>query len=98
MGAVQLDSSGRVLVGSIAGALPTGSNTIGAISNTGFSVTGALPAGSNAIGTGRNAPLTPCGTNAYDSRITTGPTTEAAATATATFLQAIFLHNPDSPA
>lgn len=30
--------------------LPTGSNTIGAISNTGFNVTGSLPTGSNTIG------------------------------------------------
>jgi len=98
MGAVQLDSSGRVLVGSIAGALPTGSNTIGAISNTGFSVTGALPAGSNAIGTVRTAPLTSCGTTAYDSGITTVPTTEAAATATATCVQAIYVNNLTSSA
>src|SRR2546425_9045231 len=98
MGAVQLDSSGRVLVGSIAGALPTGSNTIGAISNTGFSVTGALPAGSNALRTGRTAPLTPCGPTASYNGLTPGPTTEAAATATATCVPAIYVNNPNRSA
>lgn len=98
MGAVQLDSSGRLLVGSIAGALPTGSNTIGAISNAGFNVTGSLPAGSAAIGTVRMAPLTSCGTTIYDSGITTIPTTEAAATATATCVSAIYVNNLTSSA
>ncbi len=93
MGAVQLDSSGRVLVGSIAGALPTGTNTIGAISNTGFNVTGTLPAGTNAIGTVRINPLTSCGNTIFDSGITTIPTTEAAATATTTCVQAIYVNN-----
>ncbi len=93
MGAIQVDSNGRLLVGSIAGALPTGSNTIGAISNTGFNVTGALPAGTNAIGTVRQNPLTSCGNTIFDSGITTIPTTEAAATATATCVQAIYVNN-----
>lgn len=93
MGAVQLDSSGRVLVGSIAGALPTGANTIGAISNAGFNVTGSLPAGANSIGTVRVDPLTSCGATIYDSGITTVPTTEAAATTTATCVQAIYVNN-----
>ncbi|HEX2712013.1 MAG TPA: hypothetical protein VHM88_07295 [Candidatus Acidoferrales bacterium] len=98
MGAVQLDSSGRLLVGSIAGALPTGSNTIGAISNAGFNVTGSLPAGTNAIGTVRVDPLTSCGTTVYDSGITTVPTTEAAATTSATCVQAIYVNNLTSSA
>lgn len=88
MGAVQLDSSGRVLVGSIATALPAGSNNIGNVT-----VAGALPAGSNAIGTVRQNPLTSCGNTIFDSGITTIPTTEAAATATATCVQAIYVNN-----
>jgi hypothetical protein len=50
MGAVQLDSNGRVLISSIANALPAGTNTIGGITNTGFSISGALPSGTNTIG------------------------------------------------
>src|SRR5437879_13028533 len=60
MGAVQLDSSGRVLVGSIAGALPTGSNTIRAISHTGFTLTGGLAAGSKPISPVPSASVTSC--------------------------------------
>jgi hypothetical protein len=80
MGAVQLDSSGRVLVASIAG-------------NSNVTVTAALPAGGNAIGTVRTGPLTSCGTTIFDSGITTIPTVEAAATATATCVQAIYVNN-----
>ncbi len=86
MGAVQLDSSGRLLVGSIAGALPTGSNTIG-------TVTANLAAGTNAIGTVRSNPLTSCGNTIFDSGITTVPTTEAAATSTATCAEVIYCNN-----
>lgn len=35
----------------LAAPLPTGANTIGAISNTAFGMTGAIPAGANSIGT-----------------------------------------------
>jgi hypothetical protein len=52
----------------ITGSLPAGSNTIGAISNTGFAVTGSLPAGTNAIGSITNTGFNvtgslPTGTN-----------------------------------
>jgi len=69
---LQMDSSGRLLVGSIAG---------------------ALPAGTNAIGTVRANPLTSCGNTIYDSGITTVPTAEAAATSTATCVEAIYINN-----
>ena len=85
MGAIQLDSSGRLLVGSIAG---TSNVTLSA----------ALPAGTNAIGTVRNEPVTSCGTAIFDSGITTIPTTEAAATSTATCVQAIYVNNLTSSA
>ncbi len=85
---LQMDSSGRLLVGSIAGALPTGSNSIGNVT-----VGTALPAGTNAIGTVRPNPLTSCGNTIFDSAITTLPTTEAAATATATCVQVIYCNN-----
>ncbi len=93
MGALQVDSNGRLLVGSVASALPTGTNTLGAISNTGFNVTGSLPAGTNAVGTVRINQLSSCGNTVFDSGITTLPTTEAAATATSTCVQAIYVNN-----
>jgi len=93
MGAVQVDSNGRLLLGSIANGLPAGSNNIGNVT-----VAGALPAGNNAIGTVRMDPLTSCGTTIFDSGITTIPTTEAAATATATCVQAVYINNLTSSA
>ncbi len=94
MGAVQLDSSGNVLA-KINAALPTGSNTIGAISNTGFSVTGSLPTGSNAIGTVRLEPLTSCGTTIADSGITALPASSTVVTnfSSTSCVQVVFLNN-----
>ncbi len=86
MGSLQLDSSARLLVGSIAGALPTGSNSIG-------TVTANLAAGTNAIGTVRTNPLTSCGNTIFDSAITSLPTVEAAATATTTCAEVIYCNN-----
>jgi len=80
LGQVQVDANGRLLVASIA-----------VTSNV--SLTAALPAGSNAIGTVRINALTSCGNTVFDSGITTVPTTEAAATSTATCVQAIYVNN-----
>ena len=85
---LQMDSSGRLLVGSIASALPAGGNNIGNVT-----LAGALPAGTNAIGTVRANPLTSCGNTIFDSGITSIPTTEAAATSTATCVEAIYINN-----
>src|SRR5713101_3491468 len=85
---LQMDSSGRLLVGSIASALPAGGNNIGNVT-----LAGAVPAGTNAIGTVRANPLTSCGNTIYDSGITTVPTAEAAATSTATCVEAIYINN-----
>ncbi len=86
MTGLQTDSSARLLVGSIAAALPTGTNSIG-------TVTANLAAGTNAIGTVRTNPLTSCGNTIFDSAITTLPTVEAAATATATCVEVVYCNN-----
>ncbi len=80
LGQVQIDSSGRLLVASIAG-----TSTV--------SISGAIPAGTNAIGTVRANPLTSCGNTIFDSGMTNLPTTEAAATATTTCVEAIYVNN-----
>jgi len=80
LGQVQIDSSGRVLVASIAG-----TSTV--------TVSGAIPAGTNAIGTVRANPLTSCGNTIFDSGMTNLPTTEAAATTTTTCVEAIYVNN-----
>ncbi len=111
MGSLQLDSSGRLIA---VGAGTAGSAAGGVVSVQGVasgttvpitgtltavtSLTNALPAGTNAIGTVRTNPLTSCGSTIFDSAITTIPTTEAAATATTTCVQAIYVNNLTSSA
>ncbi len=80
LGQVQIDASGRLLVASIAG-------------TSNVSVTSALPTGSNVIGSVGAKPLTSCGNTIYDSGMTNLPTTEAAATSTATCVSAIYVNN-----
>ncbi len=89
MGAVQLDSSGRVLVGSIAGALPTGSNTIGTVT---------IGAGTSVIGTVDTIPKTACGNTVASQALAAVPTTSTAVFTSTTCVVAIVLNNTNSTA
>ena len=82
MNALSLNTSGGLRV--------DGSGVTQPVSGT---ISANLNAGTNAIGTVRSNPLTSCGNTIFDSGITTIPTTEAAATATATCVQAIYVNN-----
>ncbi len=93
---LQMDSSGRLLVSSIANALPAGTNSIGTVVlGAGAASVGTvtLGAGTAAVGTVRANPLTSCANTIFDSAITTLPTVEAAATATATCVEVIYCNN-----
>ena len=87
MNALSLNTSGGLRV--------DGSGVTQPVSGT---VTANLGAGTNAVGTVRANPLTSCGNTIYDSAITTLPTVEAAATATSTCVQAIYVNNLTSSA
>lgn len=93
MGALQVDSSGRLLVGSIASALPAGSNTLGAISNAGFNVTGSLPAGTNVIGVVNTIPKTACGNTVFSQALAAVPTVATAVAGSTTCVVVIVMNN-----
>ena len=88
MGALQSDANGRLLVASIAGALPTGGNTIG---NVG--VTGALPAGTNVLGTVTTIPKTACGTTVLSQPLAAVPTTVGVVASATTCVTIVALNN-----
>ncbi len=89
MGALQLDSSGRVLIGSIASALPTGSNTIGTVT---------LGAGSSVVGTVNTIPKTACGNTVASQALAAVPTTSTAVFTSTTCVVGIILNNTNSTA
>ena len=82
MNALSLNTSGGLRV--------DGSGVTQPVSGT---ITANLAAGTNAIGTVLTRPNTSCGSTVYDSAITTLPTVEAAATATATCVDVIYCNN-----
>ena len=97
MGSLQVDTNGRLLVSSIANALPSGANVIGNVGQNGAWTMG-LSTGSNVIGYVRTAPLTSCGTVVYDSGITVLPNSTTAATTTSTCVNSIYLSNTTASA
>lgn len=92
MGALQLDASGRLLVASIAGSLPSGANTIGAV-NIAASQTIGLAAGANVVGTVKSVVANSCGSTVYDSGGVTLPLSATSLTATHTCVETIYLNN-----
>jgi len=81
----------------VTAALPTGANTIGAISNASFGITGAIPAGSNVIGTVNIIPKTACGNTVSSVALSAVPTAATlATTAATTCVVAVVLNNTNA--
>ncbi len=80
MGALQVDSNGRLLVASIAG-------------NSNVTVTAALPAGTNIIGSVNTIPKTACGNTVASQALAAVPTTATAVFTTTTCVVAVVLNN-----
>ena len=107
----QLAPSGNTV--QVSAALPTGSNVIGGVTQSGTwnvgtvaSITAALPTGSNVIGgvtqSGTwniaGSPFTNCGATKFNVALVAVPTSPTAATATTTCLASLFFNNTTSGA
>lgn len=81
----------------VTGALPTGANAIGSITNSAFGITGAIPAGSNVIGTVNVIPKTSCGNTVASVALSAVPTSSTLATSAATScVVAILMNNTNA--
>jgi len=89
MTGLQTDSSARLLVGSIAGALPTGANTIGSVT---------IAAGAAVIGVVNTIPKTACGNTVASQALAAVPTAATAVFTSTTCLSVIVLNNTNSTA
>lgn len=74
-------------------ALPTGANTIGAISNSGFSINGSLPAGTNVIGVVNSIPKTACGNTVFSQALAAVPTSSTAVASATTCVIVVLMNN-----
>lgn len=89
MGAIQVDSNGRLLVGSIVGALPAGTNSIGSVT---------IGAGTAVVGTVNTIPKTACGNTVASQALAAVPTAATAVFTATTCVQVIVLNNTNATA